>query len=445
MIIRRSSLAIIATTVAVSAATILPISSGQRHDANMLSSRVNPHPDSIHLPLCALDCFTATCSELDLSCICKSLAQQSQTFSCFQSSCNFSESLTTMNLTQTVCSAPARDRSGRFKTMNLALSSVTLMIAGIRFISKYLFSIRQGFGPDDWTLLAAGFIGIPCIAFNISGLSSHGLGKDIWTLTPDDAASFARWFLAMEVLYVVIMTIVKISLSLFYLDLFPGTTFRRVLWGTIIFNIAAGLSFVIGSLAQCVPLGLAWGQFSNSSHGHCIDMNSFGWANAAVNVATDLWLIVIPLFQLYKLDTQWRRKLSAAIMFMTGVIATIVSLLRFQSLVHFANTANPTWDHWSIAWWSTIEVNISIICTCIPSIRLILAHIFPRAIGSSLGLPPMTEESWIGEKMSSPNPLDIEQLELCNNRSIDGVSKTSESIQRAEGVLEMVAHPATVQ
>ncbi|KAL7961777.1 hypothetical protein V8C34DRAFT_272394 [Trichoderma compactum] len=443
--LQRSSLAIIATAVAVSAATILPMSSSQQHDAHLLSSRVVLSNDSIHLPLCALDCFTAACSELDLSCICKSVAQQSQSLFCFEASCNFSESLVTMNLTQTVCGTPVRDRAGRFKTMNLALSAITLMIAGIRFVSKYLFSIRQGFGPDDWTMLAAGFIGIPCIAFNILGLSSHGLGKDIWTLAPGDAASFARWFLAMEILYVVIMTIVKISLSLFYLDLFPGTTFRRVVWGTIIFNIASGLSFVIGSLVQCVPLSFTWEQFSNSSHGHCININSFGWANAAVNVATDFWLIVIPLVQLYKLDTHWRRKLSAAIMFMTGVIATIVSILRFKSLVHFANSANPTWDHWSIAWWSTIEVNISIICTCIPSIRLILAHIFPRVIGSSLGLPPMTEDSWIGEKMSSPNPLDIEQLELCNHRSIDGVSKTSESIQRAEGVLEAVAHPATIQ
>ncbi|KAL7916373.1 hypothetical protein GGI35DRAFT_36702 [Trichoderma velutinum] len=443
--LRRSSLAIIATAFAASAATILPISSSQQHGANLLGAHVNPTPDSIHLPLCALDCFTATCSELDLSCICRSLAQQSQSFSCLKASCNFSESLMTMNLTQTVCGNPVRDRAGRFKTMNLALSSATLMIAGIRFVSKYLFSIRQAFGPDDWTLLAAGFIGIPCIAFNILGLSSHGLGKDIWTLDPSDAASFARWFLAMEILYVVIMTIVKISLSLFYLDLFPGATFRRVVWGTIIFNIASGLSFAIGSLVQCVPLSFTWEQFNNSSHGHCININSFGWANAAVNVATDLWLIAIPLIQLYKLDTHWRRKLSAAIMFMTGVIATIVSILRFQSLVHFANSVNPTWDHWSIAWWSTIEVNISIICTCIPSIRLILAHIFPRAIGSSLGLPPMTEESWIGEKMSSPNPLDIEQLELCNNRSMDGVSKTSESIQRDEGIFEIVAHPATIQ
>ncbi|EHK23184.1 putative PTH11-type G-protein coupled receptor protein, partial [Trichoderma virens Gv29-8] len=386
-----------------------------------------------------------SCSELDLSCVCKSLTQQSQTFSCFKASCDFSDSLITMNLTQAACGAPVRDRAGRFKTMNLALSSVTLLIAGIRFLSKYLFSIRRGFGPDDWTMLAAGFIGIPCIAFNIVGLSRHGLGKDIWTLTPEVVASFAQWFLAMEILYVVMTTIVKISLSLFYLDLFPGTTFRRVVWGTIIFHIASGLSFAIGTLVQCVPLNFTWEQFNNSSHGHCISMNSFGWANAAINVAADLWLIVIPLFQLYKLDTHWRRKLSAAIMFLTGVIATIVSILRFQSLVHFANSSNPTWDHWSIAWWSTIEVNISIICTCLPSIRLILAHVFPRVVGSSLGLAPMTEDSWIGEKMSSPNPLHIEELELCNNRSIDGVSKTSESIQRAEGILEAATHPASLQ
>ncbi|KAL7930324.1 hypothetical protein V8C35DRAFT_160542 [Trichoderma chlorosporum] len=443
--LRRSLLVIIAAAVAASAANILPTNSSQSSDANLLSSRAMQNPDSIHFPLCALDCFTATCSELDLSCICKSLSQQSQSFPCFKGSCSFSDSLTTMNITQKVCGAPVRDRSGRFKTMSLVLSSVTLMVAVIRFVSKYLFSIRQGFGPDDWTMLAAGFIGIPCMVFNVVGLSSHGLGKDVWTLAPEVVASFVRWFLAMEILYIVMTTIVKISLSLFYLDLFPGVTFRKIIWGTIIFHIASGLSFVIGSLVQCVPLSFTWEQFDDASHGHCMNMNSLGWANAAINVAVDIWLIVIPLFQLYKLDTHWRRKLSAAIMFLTGLIAITVSILRFQSLTHFANSMNPTWDHWSVAWWSTIEVNISIICTCLPSLRLVLAHIFPRAIGSSLGLPPMTEDSWIGEKMSSPNPLDIEQMELCNNISLDGVSKTSESIQHAEGILETAMHPAILQ
>ncbi|PTB70368.1 hypothetical protein BBK36DRAFT_1107638 [Trichoderma citrinoviride] len=440
--LRRSSLVIIAAAVAASATAVLPLGARQQHVSNMTntsSSGAVPSTDPIHLPLCALECFTATCLKLDLSCICESLTQPSQGLSCFKASCSFPESLTTMNLTQTVCGGSVRDRSGRFKTMTIALSSATLLVAGIRFVSKFLFSARQGFGPDDWTMLAAGLIGVPCIIFNISGLSGHGLGNDIWTLAPEVVASFAQWFLAMEIFYVVIISLVKTSLSLFYLDLFPGIRFRRVIWGTIMFHIASGLSFVIGSLLQCVPLSFTWEQFDDSTNtppGYCINVNAFAWANAAINVAVDVWLIGIPLYQLYSLDTQWRRKLSAAVMFMTGVIATAVSILRLQSLIRFANSANPTWDHWNVAWWSTIEVNISIMCTCLPSIRLVLAHLFPRMIGSSLGIPPISEDSWIGEKITSPNPLDVERLELCNNPSIDARSKASESTQVGEGVLE---------
>ncbi|TFB03379.1 hypothetical protein CCMA1212_004915 [Trichoderma ghanense] len=87
------------------------------------------------------------------------------------------------------------------------------------------------------------------------------------------------------------------------------------------FHIASGLSFVVGSLLQCAPLSFTWEQFGDSTNappGHCINVNAFAWANAAMNVGVDIWLIGIPLYQLYKLDTQWRRKLSAAVMFLTG-------------------------------------------------------------------------------------------------------------------------------
>lgn len=367
-----------------------------------------------------------------------------------------------MNLAQDSCGSPIRDRSGRFKAMNYSLGFITLTITVVRFASKFLFSIRQGFGPDDWALFTAAFIGIPCIAFNVWGLIGNGLGRDIWTLTPNTISKLSQWFVAMEIFYVVIMAIIKTSITLFYLDLFTGIHFRKLVWGTVVLLGASCISFVIGTLVQCAPLEYAWEQFRDidSSHGQCININAFGWANAATNIAIDLWLLAIPLIQLYKLDTHWKRKLSAASMFLTGVMydsfihfpsiftgdvlttdsftirATVISIVRLHSLFHFGNSANPTWDHWNVAYWSTVEVNVSIICTCLPSIRLILAHLFPRIIGSSLGLPPVSEDSWIGEKITSPNPLDVESHELCNSRSIDGTSKTSVSIQPIGGLFQ---------
>ena len=57
--------------------------------------------------------------------------------------------------------------------------------------------------------------------------------------------------------------------------------------------------------------------------------------------------------------------------------------MRLQSLLNFANSTNPTWDNYEVINWSTIEINVGIICACLPSARLILVHFFPRVLGSS--------------------------------------------------------------
>jgi hypothetical protein len=64
---------------------------------------------------------------------------------------------------------------------------------------------------------------------------------------------------------------------------------------------------------------------------------------------------------------------------------TVVSMLRLQSLVHFSNSTNPTWDQWDVANWSTIEINAGIMCACMPAIRGILVRVFPHILGSSYG------------------------------------------------------------
>lgn len=56
---------------------------------------------------------------------------------------------------------------------------------------------------------------------------------------------------------------------------------------------------------------------------------------------------------------------------------TVVSIVRLQSLVSFANSDNPTWDNLRVSQWSTIEVNVGIICACMPTLRLILLRVFP--------------------------------------------------------------------
>lgn len=44
---------------------------------------------------------------------------------------------------------------------------------------------------------------------------------------------------------------------------------------------------------------------------------------------------------------------------------------------------NPTWDFYEVGLWSTVEINVGIICVCLPSVRLLLARLFPRIMGTT--------------------------------------------------------------
>lgn len=64
---------------------------------------------------------------------------------------------------------------------------------------------------------------------------------------------------------------------------------------------------------------------------------------------------------------------------------TVVSILRLHSLVAFVHSANPTWDQWGVAHWSIIEINVGIICACMPTFRTLLAGVLPMVFGSTVG------------------------------------------------------------
>lgn len=60
-----------------------------------------------------------------------------------------------------------------------------------------------------------------------------------------------------------------------------------------------------------------------------------------------------------------------------------MSGLRLRSLILFdSNDINPTWNYVEVSIWSTIEINVGIICVCLPTLRLLLVKLFPRLFGT---------------------------------------------------------------
>lgn len=44
---------------------------------------------------------------------------------------------------------------------------------------------------------------------------------------------------------------------------------------------------------------------------------------------------------------------------------------------------NVTWDNYPVTLWSTIELNVGIMCICMPTLRLLLVRLFPKLGGGA--------------------------------------------------------------
>ncbi|KAM0491691.1 hypothetical protein ACHAP8_010465 [Fusarium lateritium] len=339
------------------------------------------------LPSCSSPCYEESfgksgCSTTDVACLCGGGQKTIKTAEgCAAQVCHVKDSLTTLNMTYTYCDYPVRDKTEIFINVTIVLGVISGFSILLRLGTKYFLS-NADYGLDDLFICLTLLIGMPSTAMNIHGTAGHGEGRDIWTLEFDQITKFGFYFWLLEVFYFAQVSFLKTSLLFFYLRIFPGKA-QKLLWGTIAFNTVYGVVFVFLAAFQCTPVNYFWLSWDGEHEGKCFNIASIGWANAAISIILDFWMLGIPMWYIRKLKLHWKKKIGVAAMFIVGTFITIVSIIRLQYIVHLGSSTNPTYDQTDVSIWSTVEINIGIICASMPALRVLLVRIFPALGGSS--------------------------------------------------------------
>ena len=109
-----------------------------------------------------------------------------------------------------------------------------------------------------------------------------------------------------EVIYVITNGLVKASLLLLYLRIFPDRKFHRYVWLAMAFVGMTTVTFTFTSSLQCIPPQKAWE--TNIKDGHCLKSNAVVWAHAGFSVAADLIIFVLPATRLHNLQMSiWKK------------------------------------------------------------------------------------------------------------------------------------------
>jgi hypothetical protein len=171
----------------------------------------------------------------------------------------------------------------------------------------------------------------------------------------------------------------------FYLRIFPERRFILTVYGLLAFTGTFILAFEIQEIVQCIPISAYWTAWDGVRTGKCSNSHASVYSHAALNLALDFVIIVLPIPQLLRITTTLKRKIQIISMFAVGFLITIVSSIRLQTLVHYANSTNFTWDYNDAAIWSSLETNVSVFVVCMPSLVQFSRQYLPKVISSTFG------------------------------------------------------------
>ncbi|KAG9188993.1 hypothetical protein G6011_05861 [Alternaria panax] len=275
---------------------------------------------------------------------------------------------------------PVRSKTRMYKTVNV----VFFVLATVAISGRYAAHIIVG--RMQW--LNDGNMGVVLVLNSVLFATTYkmafdGLGQDMWKVPFEQITTMLHFFWISEIVYFNLVGFIKIAFLLFFLQIFPQKRFRATIWGFVILNIASVIAFSFAIAFICSPVSFMWKRLDGKHEGHCGNNNALVFSHAGFSIILDLVTLALPVAQIWKLQLKTKKKIGVLSMFSVGAFVTVVSILRLRSLVSFARTKNLTWDYLEAALWSIIEVNVGIICACMPSIRLGLVQLFPTLLGST--------------------------------------------------------------
>ncbi|KAL4916728.1 hypothetical protein BDW62DRAFT_218554 [Aspergillus aurantiobrunneus] len=329
------------------------------------------------LPDCALTCLigainNSICDLSDVSCICSDTRLNAQLQPCIAGSCTVKESLTAQNFSYSTCQYPASENTTTFPIINIVGVIVAIISTALRVTNRLL---AGQVGLDDHTI-----IGALLVAVAISGvgfpLRTHGLGQNIWTVPFNDISETMKLFFIEEVLYVICISLIKCSMLFLYLRLFPNKPLRLAIHVAIGITAAWAVGSFFAQVFSCSPISFYWNQWDGEHSGRCSSHNDLLLAHAIINIVLDVVVIALPMPILFKLQMSLEKRIGMCLMFAVGIVVTVISVFRLVEAVGFNSTTNPTKDFVPVGVWSLLEIDVGIMCSCMPGIRALCKRLY---------------------------------------------------------------------
>ncbi|KAI5206464.1 hypothetical protein E4T39_02430 [Aureobasidium subglaciale] len=288
-------------------------------------------------------------------------------------------------------------------TADIICMVIVVIVVAMRMYTRIY--LLKSLWWDDWCTLFAlalwigetGLFQLACF---------WGAGKHIYDLAVSDLyPNLLRGWVVCAIMYSMTMLFAKLSILLLYRRLFPISNFAKRWWAVVAFTVAYSVGGVFASLFQCRPMESAWTLTTRPDY--CISTEKFYTANAALNVVSDIMILILPVPIVWGLNTDIRKKIILTGLFSMGKhqlttryfktshdsyaylgsISCLVSILRMRSIIVLYKDGfeDLTWGLVEVVVWSQAELTAAMICTCTPCLRPLFEKVTPILFSTVVG------------------------------------------------------------
>ncbi len=191
----------------------------------------------------------------------------------------------------------------------------------------------------------------------------------------------------------------KTSILVFYLTLSrTQKLFRRATWATLVVVNTAGTALTCLNIFQCKPVNAAF-SLPVPDSATCTDIVTLYLSSAPVNIITDCAILFLPMPILTAISLPKKQRTILVITFGFGIFVTVVDVVRIAYLQEAQTarlknvqsseraTSSTEWEENDFSWyaastfmWSAVEVNVGIMCACVPALKPLVSRFLPNLL-----------------------------------------------------------------
>ncbi|KAI7773964.1 hypothetical protein LA080_009510 [Diaporthe eres] len=216
---------------------------------------------------------------------------------------------------------------------------------------------------DDYLMIWATTVAIAvCIAGLVYG-APYGLGRHVEAVSSQDLQTFMLGNYIFSHFYDAAIVSTKLSVLALYYRVFVIPTFRTIIIVTAVFILMWLVTMEVVLGLECRPIHAWWG----ATEGSCVNQVAFGYFTNITNLASDMWIFLLPIPTILRLQTSRYRKISLCFLFSVGLGTCVISGARLSVIVSMGAT-DITWDEVPLGILSAWEPCGGILCANIPMI-----------------------------------------------------------------------------